>query len=139
MGKCEYTIGKGKEGKYNMARDTLFEQRIIVGRNLKDCIRNSGFTKVSFSKKTDISRPTLDRLLNGTVDSKSTFDRHLQKILNTLNMTADQLLSYSSVREVRKVDAVYSLNAPADYVMNEKTKKQYGLLMDVVDLCATYY
>ena len=122
-----------------MAFDTLFEQRIIVGRNLKDCIRNSGFTKVSFSKKTDISRPTLDRLLNGTVDSKSTFDRHLQKILNTLNMTADQLLSYSSVREVRKVDAVYSLNAPADYVMNEKTKKQYGLLMDVVDLCSTYY
>lgn len=122
-----------------MAFDTLFEQRILVGKNLKDCIRNSGFTKVSFSKKTDISRPTLDRLLSGTVDSKSTFDRHLQKILNVLNMTADQLLSYSSVREVRKVDAVYSLNAPIDYSINEKAKKQYGFLMDVVDLCATYY
>lgn len=122
-----------------MAFDTLFEQRIIVGRNLKDCIRNSGFTKVSFSKKTDISRPTLDRLLSGTVDSKSTFNRHLQKILNTLNMTADQLLSYSSAKEVRKIEAVYSLNAPADYAMDEKTKKQYGLLMDVVELCATYY
>lgn len=122
-----------------MAFDILFEQRILVGKKLKDCIRDLGFTKVSFSKKTDISRPTLDRLLSGTIDSKSTFDRHMQKILNTLNMTADQLLSYSLVRDVRKTDAVYSLNAPADYKMNEKTKKQYSLLMDVVDLCAIYY
>lgn len=122
-----------------MAFDTLFEQRILVGKKLKDCIRNSGFTKISFSKKTDISRPTLDRLLNGTVDSKSTFDRHLQKILNALNMTSDQLLSYSPVMEVKKVEAVYSLNAPSDYVMDEKAKKQYGLLMDVVDLCTIYY
>lgn len=122
-----------------MAFDTLFEQRILVGKKLKDCIRDSGFTKISFSKKADISRPTLDRLLNGTVDSKSTFDRHLQKILNALNMTSDQLLSYSPIMEIKKVEAVYSFNAPADYAMDEKTKKQYGLLMDVVDLCTIYY
>lgn len=122
-----------------MEFDTLFEQRILVGNKLKDCIRNSGYTKISFSKKTDISRPTLDRLLSGAIDSKSTFDKHLQKILNVLNMTAEQLLSYGSSSEVRKADAVYSLNAPIDYSMDEKTKKQYGLLMDVVDLCAVYY
>ncbi|MCM1048427.1 MAG: helix-turn-helix transcriptional regulator [Clostridiales bacterium] len=122
-----------------MEFDTLFEQRILVGNKLKDCIRNSGYTKISFSKKTDISRPTLDRLLSGAIDSKSTFDKHLQKILNVLNMTAEQLLSYSSSSEVRKADAVYSLNAPIDYSMDEKTKKQYGLLMDVVNLCAVYY
>lgn len=122
-----------------MEFDTLFEQRIPVGKKLKDCIRNAGFTKVSFSKKTDISRPTLDRLLNGTIDSKSTFDKHLRKILDALNMTAGQLLSYSPVLEVQKADAVYSRNAPTDYVMDEKTKRQYDLLMDVVDLCAIYY
>lgn len=122
-----------------MSFDTLFEQRISVGKKLKNYIRDSGYTKVSFSKNADISRPTLDRLLDGTVDSKSTFDKHLQKILNTLNMTADQLLSYSPSVEVKKVEAVYSLNAPADYAMDEKAKKQYGLLMDVLDLCTIYY
>ena len=122
-----------------MSFDALFEQRILVGKKLKDYIRNSGFTKVSFSKNADISRPTLDRLLDGTVDSKRTFDKHMQKVLHTLNMTADQLLSYSSDVEVKKVEAVYSLNAPADYAMDKKAKKQYGLLMDVLDLCTIYY
>ncbi len=139
MGKYEYTISMEREGKYDMSFDTLFEQRILVGKKLKDCIRDSGFTKISFSKKADISRPTLDRLLSGTVDNKSTFDRHIQKILNVLDMTVDQLLSYRPVGEVKKTGAVYSLNAPFGYSMDEKTKKQYGLLMDVIDLCAIYY
>lgn len=139
MGKYEYTINMEREGKYDMSFDALFEQRILVGKKLKDCIRDSGFTKISFSKKADISRPTLDRLLSGTVDNKSTFDRHIQKILNVLDMTVDQLLSYRPVGEVKKTGAVYSLNAPPEYSMDEKTKKQYGLLMDVIDLCAIYY
>lgn len=122
-----------------MTFDTLFEQRTLVGKKLKDCIRDLGFTKVFFSEKAKISRPTLDRLLDGTIDNKSTFDKHLQKIFSALNMTADQLLSYSPIMEEKKVEVVYSLNAPDDYAMDEKAKKQYGLLMDVLDLCTIYY
>lgn len=119
--------------------DDLFEKRILLAEKLKDCIRDAGFTKVSFSKKTDISRPTLDRLLNGTIDNKSTFDKHLRKILTVLDMTADELLFYSPLTEVNKVRAVYSLNAPDNYTMSEKAEKQYSLLMDVLDLCTIYY
>ena len=72
--------------------DILFEQRALVADKLKECIRDFGFTKVSFCKKADISRPTLDRLMNGTIDNKSTFDKHLKKILTTLNMTCEELL-----------------------------------------------
>ena len=63
-----------------MKFDVLFEQRNLVASKLKDCIRDKGYTKVSFSSKADISRPTLDKLLNGSIDNKSSFDRHLQKI-----------------------------------------------------------
>lgn len=122
-----------------MKFDDLFEQRTLVAEKLKKCIREKGFTKVSFSKKVDISRPTLDRLLNGTIDNKSTFDKHLQKILLVLNMTADELLFYSSSLEQRTIEAVYSSNAPIDYIMSEKAAKQYDLLMDVLDLCTIYY
>lgn len=122
-----------------MTFDVLFEQRTLVAEKLKDCIRDSGFTKVSFCKKTDISRPTLDRLLNGSVDNKSTFDKHLKKILLVLDMTVDELLFYNSAMEAEKVEAVYSLNAPDDYTMSEKAEKQYGLLLDVLDLCTIYY
>lgn len=121
-----------------MTFDVLFEQRTLVAEKLKDCIRDSGFTKVSFCKKTDISRPTLERLLNGSVDNKSTFDKHLKKILLVLDMTVDELLFYNSAMEVEKVEAVYSLNAPDDYTMSEKAEKQYGLLLDVLDLCTIY-
>ena len=61
-----------------MRFDELFEQRSLVASKLKDCIRDNGYTKVSFAKKAEISRPTLDKLLNGNIDSKTTFDRHLQ-------------------------------------------------------------
>ena len=139
MGKYEYTINMEREGKYDMSFDALFEQRILVGKKLKDCIRDSGFTKISFSKKADISRPTLDRLLSGTVDNKSTFDRHIQKILNVLNMTVDQLLSYRPVGEDKKLGAASSLNAPPEYSRDDKAKKQNRLLMDVIDLSEIYY
>ena len=117
----------------------MFEQRALVSEKLKECIRDKGYTKVSFAKKTDISRPTLDKLLSGTIDNKSTFDKHLQKILLVLGMTSDELLFYSGNIQPERVEAVYSLNAPTDYVMDEKVEKQYSLLMDVLDLCTIYY
>ncbi|MBQ8814430.1 MAG: helix-turn-helix domain-containing protein [Lachnospiraceae bacterium] len=122
-----------------MKFDQLFEQRALVAEKLKTCIRDFGYTKVSFAGKLDISRPTLDKLLSGSIDSKSTFDKHLQKVLVVLEMTCDELLFYSSEVKTEKVEAVYSLNAPADYTMSEKAEKQYNLLMDILDLCTIYY
>lgn len=117
----------------------LFEQRSLVASKLKECIRDRGYTKVSFSSKADISRPTLDRLLNGTVDSKSTFDRHLQKILKVLNMSVEELLLYHSVSAKPVTTTVFSQNAPLEHAMSEKAQKQYNLLLDVIDLCEIYY
>ena len=56
-----------------MKFEELFDQRSIVAMKLKDYIRERGFTKVSFAKKAEISRPTLDKILNGSIDNKSTF------------------------------------------------------------------
>ncbi len=121
-----------------MEFDELFEQRALVATKLKDCIKDKGHTKVSFAKKADISRPTLDKLLNGSIDNKTTFDRHMQKILGVMNMSVDEFLLYHGTSS-KKVDAVYSKNNPANYEMNEKAKKQYELLMDIIDICAIYY
>ena len=37
------------------------------------------------------------------------------------------------------VDVVYSENAPKDYKISDKAQKQYGLLMDILELCDIYY
>lgn len=121
-----------------MRFDELFEQRSLVASKLKDCMRDKGYTKVSFAKKAEISRPTLDKLLNGSIDSKASFDRHLQKILKMMNMSVDELMLYSAQKS-KSVMAVYSQNAPEDHEMSNTARKQYDLLMDIIDLCAIYY
>ena len=121
-----------------MRIDELFEHRSIVAEQLKNCLRGMGFTKVSFSKKADISRPTLDKLLCGTINNKSTFDKHIQKILDVLDMSADEMMTFSVINQP-SVEVVYSANAPVDYQMSEKAQTQYNLMLDIIDLCAIYY
>ena len=96
-----------------MRFDELFEKRKLTGTKLKDYIRSNGFSKVSFCKKTEISRPTLDKILNGEIDSKSTFDKHLNKILTSLSIDPDTLMGFSP--RIQSADAVFSENAPIDY------------------------
>ena len=120
-----------------MRFDELFEMRKLTGTKLKDYIRSNGFSKVSFCKKTEISRPTLDKILNGEIDSKSTFDKHLNKIFTSLSIDPDTLMWFSP--RVQSVDAVYSQNAPIDYQINDKAKMEYDLLQDILNLCSVYY
>lgn len=134
-----YNRDRKKEEAKDMKFDELFEQRNLVASKLKDCIRDKGYTKVSFASKADISRPTLDKLLSGSIDNKSSFDRHMQKILRMLNMTAEDLLLYHSAPAKVVSAAIFSQNAPVDYEISDTAKKQYDLLLDVVDLCAIYY
>ena len=122
-----------------MKFDELFEHKSLVASKLKDCIRDMGDTKVSFAAKADISQPTFDKLLNGSIDSKSFFDRHLQKILKLLNMTVEDLMLYHSTASKLLTATVYSQNVPMIHEMNGTAKKQYNLLLDVIDSCAIYY
>ena len=122
-----------------MTFNNLFDKRTLVAEKLKECLRAKGFTKVSFAKLADISRPTLDRLLNGEIDSKNTFDKHMNKILGVLNMSASELLLFEFNLLNDPKDVVYSENAPEDYSMSVKATKQYNLLLDVLDLCQIYY
>lgn len=122
-----------------MRFDELFEMRKLTGTKLKDYIRSNGFSKVSFCKKTEISRPTLDKILNGEIDSKSTFDKHLNKILTSLSIDPDTLMGFSPRAQSVDVDAVYSQNAPSDYQINDKVKMEYDLLQDILNLCSVYY
>ena len=120
-----------------MRFDELFEMRKLTGTKLKDYIRSNGFSKVSFCKKTEISRPTLDKILNGEIDSKSTFDKHLNKILTSLSIDPDTLMGFSP--RIQSADAVFSENAPIDYQVNDKAKMEYDLLQDILNLCSVYY
>jgi transcriptional regulator with XRE-family HTH domain len=114
-----------------MKFDDLFEQRNLAGVKLKGLIKEKGYTKVSFAKVSDISRPTLDKLLKGEIDNKSTFNKHFYKILATLDIGVDELFFY----EENNDDTAEA----RDYAMDEKAQWQYDLMMEVVGLCEIYY
>lgn len=118
--------------------DDLFEQRSLVGAKLKDCIRDRGYTKISFARHSGISSLTLDELLNGSIDNKSSFVKHLQKALTLLNMTGEELIVYHSSAK-KPATVVYPQNAPYDHEMSDIARRQYDLLLDLIDLCAIYY
>ena len=80
-----------------MRFDELFAMRKLIGTKLKDYIRSNGFSKVSFCMKTEISCPTLDKILNGEIDNKSTFNKYLNKILTGLNMDLDTCKNFIQI------------------------------------------
>lgn len=120
-----------------MRFDEHFAMRKLIGTKLKDYIRSNGFSKVSFCMKAEISRTTLDKILNGEIDNKSTFNKDLNKILTGLNMDLDTLME--SLPRVQSVDAMCSQKAQTDYQMNDKAKMEYDLLQDILNFCSIYY
>ena len=75
-----------------MKFDELFEKRDLVASKLKDCIRDKGYTKVSFAAKADISRPTLDKLLNGNIDNRKIEYKECLNIINKLRFNEESSL-----------------------------------------------
>ena len=91
---------------YNL--EDLFDKRSVVGARLEDLLVEKSVTKAGFCKECGISRPTLDKLLAGSISSKANFEKHMKKILSVLSITPDYLLgnvknAYSRVREIRNV------------------------------------
>lgn len=56
-----------------------------------------------------------------------------------MKIPVEDLMLYHSAPSKLSEATVYSQNAPMDHEMNETAKKQYNLLLDVIDLCAIYY
>lgn len=118
--------------------EELFQKRELVGNNLLDILRKQGYTKVSFSKAADISRPTLNNIIDGKINSVTIFEKHICKILKVLNINKDDL-----VKKVQPKDeachALYSCNEPVDYLPTKLEVEMKSILEDLLNLCEIYY
>lgn len=72
--------------------DKLFDKRSVVGAKLSLILDEQGYTKAEICKQAGISRPTFDKLLAGTLTSKTNYAKHIEKILSCLALTPDMLL-----------------------------------------------
>lgn len=75
---------------YNI--EDLFDKRSVVGSKLEQVFEKCGYTKTQICRQSGISRPTLDKLLSGTLTSKINYEKHMVKILNFLAISPDMLL-----------------------------------------------
>ena len=60
----------------------LFNSRDVVGCKLNQIIGSHKYTKSNVCTGAGISRPTLDKLLNGEVTNKTNFEKHIQSCLH---------------------------------------------------------
>ncbi len=118
----------------------MFESRKLTGENILNIIKDNGYTKSSFSRLTDISRPTLDKLIKGEIDSLATFKTHVQKILESQDMDEEQLMNYVSRYNTKK-ELVFALsdNAPDNHVLNPNAQEMFGILEDIIHMYELYY
>jgi len=91
----------------------LYNHRKDIGKNLSLYIRLKGYSKSSFSRLVDISRPTLNQILSGESPRK-TFKEQITQITQTLNLPLDYFLTKPAFELDRwRTPAVqYSDNAP---------------------------
>lgn len=75
-----------------MTRETLFNDRVEVGKRLATIINSRKITKTSLCEQSHLSRPTLDKLLAGKVENRSSFDKQLEKVLSALDLGVDEFL-----------------------------------------------
>ena len=57
--------------------DALFDVRSNVGIKLEALLAERNYTKAQLCKETGVSRPTIDKVLAGTITSKANFVRHI--------------------------------------------------------------
>ena len=69
--------------------EDLFDRRSPVGTRLEQILMEKKCTKAELSKKTGVSRPTIDKVLSGTITSKKNYETHMSKIMNYLQITPD--------------------------------------------------
>jgi transcriptional regulator with XRE-family HTH domain len=123
-----------------MIIELLFENRKLIGENILNIIKDNGYTKSSFARLTKISRPTLDKLIKGEVDSLATFKTHVQKILESQNIDEEQLMNYIPRYNTKK-ELVFALsdNAPDNHALNSNAQEMFGILDDIVHMYELYY
>lgn len=118
--------------------EVLFSERKKVGANLFEIIKERGYTKISFAKAVNISRPTLNHLFEGEINSITTFEKHIEKINSVLNIELNELM-IGREEVLPAYQVVFSSNTPESYEAGDNEKEMFDILDSLIDLCDFYY
>lgn len=75
----------------------FFEHQQTIARNLTMFIRLNGYSKLSLSKLTSISRPTIDQILKGESPSRTPYNSQIAKITEIFELKEDYFLTSPTI------------------------------------------
>lgn len=70
-----------------------FEHRETIAKNLVNFLRLRGFSKLSLSKQTGISRPTIDQIIKGESPSPKQYNSQIVKINHAFELPEDYFIT----------------------------------------------
>lgn len=120
-------------------KELIYNNEKLVGKNISKLIKREGYTKLSFAKKTGISRPTLNKILDGDIPSSTTLESHINKIIEILNIDIEALLQndYEEAQQ-NTVSVVCNDKESQDYHRSGFVNDKLDLLDGILDLCEIY-
>lgn len=113
----------------------FFDHREVITKNLVTFLRLKGYSRLSFSKLTDISRPIIDQIIKGEgLDSKQ-YNKHIEKINKTFELPDNYFIT--SHISITPTTYTYSHH----YVASEgtpETKELMDGLYNVLEIYSLY-
>lgn len=70
----------------------IYNRRNLIGQNLLTYIRMKGYSKSSFAKLTEISRPTLNQIFSGESPNGTHYNEQIEKISRKLKLPLEYFL-----------------------------------------------
>lgn len=103
-----------------------FDQQQTIAKHLIEFIRYKGFSKMSLSKLTGISRPTIDQILKANSPNQTTYNSQISKINETFNLPEDYFLT-TKIQINVPATSVYA------YSDNRDNQERSAVAQDLLD------
>ncbi|MGO0063318.1 helix-turn-helix domain-containing protein [Brevibacillus fluminis] len=116
----------------------FFEHQKTIAKNLLTFIRVKGHSKLSLSKLTGISRPTIDQLLKGESPSQTTYNGQIAKINQTFELPDDYFITAQSTPSLTHPLAYAYSDHRVGMEKSEKAKELLEGLDNVLDIYSMY-
>ena len=121
-----------------MSSKELLQQRKLIGTNLKNYIRDKGYTTISFAKKADIPYETLKQVLNGELLSDETeFVEIIKKVTNSLDISPETLLTMpheSMLKALKEQIDILSEAIEVKEEMNRLVERQEDIINRLLNI-----
>ena len=121
-----------------MSSKELLRQRKLIGTNLKNYIRDKGYTTISFAKKADIPYETLKQLLNGELlNDETEFVEIIKKVTNSLDISPETLLTMpheSMLKALKEQIDILSEAIEVKEEMNRLVERQEDIINRLMNI-----